>query len=74
MKKATILYRHRVFFVLENEKYVEYDPLLHDDHYVTCSVTGKDMPLSKLFYWSVTRQESYINATVSLQRELEIGT
>jgi hypothetical protein len=34
-------------------------------------VTGESIPLDELRYWSVARQEPYLNAAVSLQRELE---
>lgn len=39
--------------------------------FVRCAVTGESIPLDELRYWSVVRQEPYVNATVSLQRELE---
>lgn len=39
--------------------------------FVRCAVTGESIPLDELKYWSVARQEAYLNATVSLQRELE---
>jgi hypothetical protein len=38
--------------------------------YVTCSVTGRRIPLSELRYWSVDRQEAYVDAEASLKREL----
>lgn len=38
--------------------------------YVTCSVTGRRIPLSDLRYWSVDRQEAYADAAASLKREL----
>lgn len=37
--------------------------------FVTCAVTGMKIPLSDLRYWSVDRQEPYIDARASLQRE-----
>ena len=40
--------------------------------FVRCSVTGDQIPLDELKYWSVARQEAYVSCTVSLQRELEI--
>lgn len=39
--------------------------------FVRCAVTGESIPLDELKYWSVARQEAYLNVTVSLQRELE---
>lgn len=39
--------------------------------FVRCAVTGEAIPLDELKYWSVARQEAYLNATVSLERELE---
>ena len=40
--------------------------------YVTCAVTGKRIPLSELRYWSVDRQEAYVDAAASLKRELSL--
>jgi len=40
--------------------------------YVTCAVTGKRIPLSELRYWSVDRQEPYVDAAASLKRELSL--
>jgi hypothetical protein len=42
--------------------------------FVRCAVTGKIIPLVDLKYWSVERQEAYIDATASLQRHLEVKT
>jgi len=39
--------------------------------YVVCAVTGEHIPLDELKYWSVARQEPYVNGNVSYQRELE---
>lgn len=39
--------------------------------FVRCAVTGESIPLDELKYWSVARQEAYINASVSLAREIE---
>ena len=39
--------------------------------FVRCAVTGESIPLDELRYWSVARQEAYIDATVSLKRELD---
>lgn len=40
--------------------------------YVLCAVTGQSIPLDLLRYWSVARQEAYVDAAASLKRELEI--
>jgi hypothetical protein len=40
----------------------------HGDH-VICAVTGVAIPLHELRYWSVTRQEAYIDAAASLKAE-----
>ena len=37
--------------------------------FVTCAVTGVVIPLSDLRYWSVERQEAYVDARASLERE-----
>ena len=39
--------------------------------FVRCAVTGESIPLDELKYWSVARQEPYINAAASLRREIE---
>lgn len=41
--------------------------------FVRCAVTGEAIPLEELKYWSVARQEAYLNAEVSLGRELEMN-
>jgi len=40
--------------------------------YVTCAVTSRRIPLSELRYWSVDRQEAYVDAEASLKRELSL--
>jgi len=40
--------------------------------FVLCSVTGARIPLDELKYWSVARQEPYVDATASMAREMEI--
>ena len=40
--------------------------------FVRCAVTAESIPIDELKYWSVERQEAYINAAVSLQRELQM--
>lgn len=39
--------------------------------FVRCAVTGDSIPLDELKYWSVARQEPYVNVVVSMQRELD---
>lgn len=39
--------------------------------FVRCAVTGETIPIDELRYWSVARQEPYIDPNASLQRELE---
>ena len=40
--------------------------------YVVCSVTGRHIPLSDLRYWSVDRQEPYVDAAAALKRDLAL--
>ena len=42
--------------------------LSNGDH-VICAVTGARIPLHELRYWSVVRQEAYVDAEASLQAE-----
>ncbi len=39
--------------------------------FVRCAVTGERIALDELKYWSVARQEPYIDAASSLKREIE---
>jgi hypothetical protein len=41
--------------------------------FVRCAVTAESIPLDELKYWSVARQEAYLNAEMALQRELEMN-
>jgi hypothetical protein len=41
--------------------------------YVVCAVTGRQIPLDELKYWSVDRQEAYANAEASLEAEKRAG-
>jgi hypothetical protein len=36
--------------------------------FVRCSVTGSEIPLDELKYWSVSRQEAYVDAAASLKQ------
>lgn len=40
--------------------------------FVRCAVTGEAIPIDELKYWSVARQEPYLNAEISLGRELDM--
>jgi hypothetical protein len=41
--------------------------------FVRCAVTGVEIPLEELKYWSVLRQEAYIDAAAALKRFQETG-
>ena len=45
--------------------------VLSPGNFVRCAVTGTPIPIDELKYWSVARQEAYIDAAASLKRELE---
>ncbi len=45
-----------------------YRVLVPGDH-VVCAVTHKPIPLTDLRYWSVERQEPYVDAEASLEGE-----
>ena len=53
--RARVRYLQGTFRVLSN-----------GDH-VVCAVTGSKIPLHDLRYWSVDRQEPYVDAQASLQ-------
>ena len=42
--------------------------------YVRCAVTGMEIPLDDVKYWSVRRQEAYIDAAAALKRFQETGS
>lgn len=48
----------------------QFDVLSGGSH-VICAVTGEKIPLTRLRYWSVDRQEAYIDARASLKAELK---
>lgn len=53
-------------------KYLDADfQVLSPGSFVRCAVTGKPIELDELKYWSVARQEAYIDVNASLKRELE---
>jgi hypothetical protein len=41
--------------------------------FVVCAVTGVNIPLEALRYWSVDQQEAYATPAAALQRLQEIG-
>ena len=41
--------------------------------FVRCAVTGEAIPLDQLRYWSVERQEAYIDAESSAEAERRAG-
>jgi len=42
--------------------------------FVRCAVTGVEIPLDELKYWSVKRQEAYVDAAVAQRRYAELGS
>ena len=47
--------------------------VVSDGDHVVCAVTGAAIPLHELRYWSVARQEAYVDAEASLRAEQEVG-
>lgn len=47
--------------------------LLATGDFVRCAVTGTQIPLEELRYWSVERQEPYVDAVASLEAERRAG-
>ncbi len=47
--------------------------LLSDGDHLVCAVTGTKIPLHELRYWSVERQEPYVDAAASLKAEQAAG-
>lgn len=47
--------------------------MISDGDHVICAVTGVRIPLHELRYWSVARQEPYVDATASLKAEQKAG-
>jgi len=41
--------------------------------HVICAMTGKQVPIDELRYWSVARQEPYADAEASLEAEKRAG-
>jgi hypothetical protein len=42
--------------------------------FVRCAVTGIEIPLDDVKYWSVRRQEAYVDAAAALRRYRETGS
>ena len=47
--------------------------LLSSGDHVVCAITGARIPLDELRYWSVARQEAYVDAAASLEAERRAG-
>ena len=47
--------------------------MISDGDHVMCAVTGVAIPLHELRYWSVERQEAYVDAAASLTAEQQAG-
>ncbi len=47
--------------------------LLSDGDHVVCAVTGARIALHELRYWSIERQEPYVDAAASLKAEQASG-
>ena len=62
----------------EIEAVVEYGDgsfnVIKHGNFVICSVSKKRIPLPELKYWSVERQEPYLDAETSFIREKEINS
>ena len=49
-------------------KYLDADfRVIQPGTFVRCAITGKPIPIEELKYWSVERQEAYIDAEASLE-------
>lgn len=42
--------------------------VMRPGNHVLCAVTGEPIPLEELRYWSVERQEAYLNPQVATRR------
>jgi hypothetical protein len=75
-KPGSTMNRFEKFFGAKNEARVRYldgeFQVLSPGDFVRCSVTGEQIALTDLKYWSVERQEPYAGADVSLQRHLAL--
>lgn len=52
-------------------KYLDGDyDVIKSGAFVRCAITGTPIPMEELKYWSVARQEAYLDIQASLQGEL----
>lgn len=55
-------------------RYLDADfQILSPGSYVVCAMTGRQIPLDELRYWSVARQEPYADAVASLEADKRAG-
>ncbi|CAN7586152.1 DUF2093 domain-containing protein [Rhizobium sp. LjRoot30] len=55
-------------------KYLDADfQILLPGAYVICAMTGNQIPLDELRYWSAARQEAYVDAGASFEAEKRAG-
>lgn len=55
-------------------KYLDADfQIMMPGSYVVCAMTGKPITIDELKYWSVDRQEAYVDAAASLEAEKRAG-
>ncbi|TCV76241.1 hypothetical protein EDE05_10180 [Neorhizobium sp. R1-B] len=47
--------------------------ILTSGSYVVCAITGKQIPVDELRYWSVARQEPYVDCASSLEADKRAG-
>jgi hypothetical protein len=47
--------------------------VIESGSFVTCAMTGVQIPVDELKYWSVARQEPYVDAAASLEAEKRAG-
>jgi hypothetical protein len=73
-----VVFMNRIekFFGVRNEAKVRYldgeFEVLAPGEFVRCAVTGQQIALTDLRYWSVDAQEAYASAAVSVKRYLEL--
>lgn len=48
--------------------------ILSAGSYVVCAATGVHIPVDELRYWSVARQEAYVDCATSLEAEKRAGS
>lgn len=56
-------------------RYLDADfQVLMPGNHVVCAITGQFIPIEELKYWSVARQEAYIDIEASVEAEKRAGT